>query len=252
MRLLKKILDKSSSYCSKLLAVPFFGTRYSTDLRHLSRFPLSTNSEETFLHVMAVCHLRFGELRVFIQSWLNQTDADWCMTILHDGFSAEFEEIMCEYATLHPNRFTYYATSHRYNDYGHTLRELGLSFKIGSYTLLTNADNYFIPRSVEFLKREVASYATSTSCMPHVVLFDMVHSHCNPGRTIAPPYSFFEVSFEPFKIDMSSAIVDSSLASTVGFDDKSHGGDQTFFNSIKSSVSELHIAKVNSILLVHN
>jgi hypothetical protein len=174
------------------------------------------------------------------------------MTILHDGSSAEFEEIMSEYTALHPNRFTYFATSSRYHDYGHTLRDLGLRLKTGNYTILTNADNYFIPKTIEFLKKEVASYVNLFNRKPHVVLFDMIHSHRNPGKNTAAPYSFFEVSLEPFKIDMSSAIVDSSLATAVGFVDKSHGGDQTFFESIRSSDPELHIAKVDSVLLVHN
>jgi hypothetical protein len=62
-------------------------------------------------------------------------------------------------------------TKTRFNDYGHSLLELGLVDAVGDYVILTNADNYFIAITIEFLNIEIKTQ------VPDVVMFDMVHSH---------------------------------------------------------------------------
>lgn len=137
------------------------------------------------IHAIAVAFQKFGELKVFVQSWLNQTHSNWLLTVIHDGPDEEFDAIMQEYKRQAPDKIEYYATKTRFNDYGHSLRELGLGDIKGEYVLLTNADNYFIPKAVEFLN------AALTQNQPDVVMFDMVHSHDRPGGRDLPAYSFF-------------------------------------------------------------
>jgi len=205
------------------------------------------------VHIIAVAYKKYGELRVFVQSWLNQSDRNWILTVIHDGHDDEFVEIMKYFATIEPDKIDYQCTDIRFNDYGHSLREIGLHSARGDYVLLTNADNYYIPKALEFIN---AALLEQQSSNVDVVMFDMVHSHSNPGRRKLPAYSFFEVSYQRESIDMGAAIVDTDLAKKTGFADKSFDADATYFESVarkkNAGGEKLSIIKIPSILLVHN
>ena len=205
------------------------------------------------VHVIAVAYKRYGELRVFVQSWLNQSDRNWILTVIHDGHDDEFVQIMKYFTALEPDKIDYKCTDIRFNDYGHSLREIGLHSARGDYVLLTNADNYYIPKALEFINAALLEHKSSKV---DVVMFDMVHSHSNPGRRKLPAYSFFEVSYERAQIDMGAAIVATDLAKKAGFSDKSFAADSTYFESVASKKNaggeKLYIIKIPSVLLIHN
>lgn len=200
------------------------------------------------IHVIAVAFEKFGQLKVFVQSWINQNKSNWILTVIHDGPNDEFDSIMGEYKQQMPNNIEYFNTDIRFNDYGHSLREIGLKDIKGDYVLLTNADNYFIPRAVEFLCEPLVEHQLDA------VIFDMVHSHNLPGMKNLPAYSFFETSLERNSIDMSAAIVKSDLAKKVGFRDKTFAGDATYFEDLISAKlpESLQYAKIHRVLFVHN
>jgi hypothetical protein len=201
-----------------------------------------------FVHVVSVSCQRFGELSVFVQCWLNQTDSDWMLTVVHDGPSEKFLEIMNEYSKRAPGQIEFYCTASRYGDYGHSLRDLALKASPnGEFILLTNSDNYYVPKSVEFLKAAAKEVAGTD-----VIIFDMIHSHQNAGGRVGPAYSFFEVEYVSYGIDIGAALVRAELAISSGFRDKTHDGDQSYFLDIASMKEDLKIAKINSTLLVHN
>ena len=205
------------------------------------------------VHVIAVAYKRYGELRVFVQSWLNQSHRNWILTVIHDGHDDEFVQIMKYFAALEPDKIDYQCTDIRFNDYGHSLREIGLHSARGDYVLLTNADNYYIPKALEFINAALLEHKSSNV---DVVMFDMVHSHTNPGRRKFPAYSFFEVSYQRGTIDMGAAIVATDLAKKAGFSDKSFAADSTYFESVarkkNAGGEKLYIIKIPSVLLVHN
>jgi hypothetical protein len=178
------------------------------------------------IHVIAVAYQKFGQLKVFVQSWLNQSQDNWILTVIHDGPNSEFDLIMTDFKQRAPEQILFFNTENRFNDYGHSLRELGLKNIKGDYVLLTNADNYFIPGAVEFVNEVFIAHS------PDVVIFDMVHSHNLPGGRNLPAYSFFETSFERNSIDMSAAIIKSYLAEKAGFRDKTFAGDATYFEDV--------------------
>lgn len=206
---------------------------------------------EKLLHVIAVAHRRLPELRVFVQSWINQTSNDWSMTIIHDGECTEFSSLMREKHYSHPS-IEHFCTKNRHNDYGHTLRNKGLKQATGTYTLLTNCDNYFVPKTVELISKAYAQSLRESSEAPDIFIFDMIHSHNNPGLRRQPPYSYFEVEFKPYCIDISSAIVKTELAKAVGFRSKLQDGDQTYFDDIAERRKNVSVKKINHVLLVHN
>ena len=207
------------------------------------------------IHVIAAAYERLPELRVFIQSWINQTSEDWQLTVIHDGKSQAFTNLMNEPNYIHPN-IKFFCTERRYNDYGHSLRDLGLKYAKGQYTILTNGDNYFIPLATEIISESIGKL-DDYSLRPDIILFDMIHSHANPGARHAkekqqPVYNLFKTSFKPYCIDVSSAAVKTELAKSVGFRDKGFDADQAYFNDIALKVEKLKIMKLKHVLLVHN
>ena len=200
------------------------------------------------IHVIAVAFEKFGQLKVFVQSWINQTKDNWILTVIHDGPNEEFNSIMRGYKDECPTRIEFLTTEQRFNDYGHSLRDIGLKSIKGEYVLLTNADNYFIPKTIYFINEVFIVHR------PEVVIFDMVHSHNMPGGRSLPAYSYFETKLERRSIDISSAIVKASLAEKAGFRDKTHDGDASYFEDIMKLKfpDGLSFAKIPRVLLVHN
>lgn len=196
------------------------------------------------LDVVAVAYGRIGELRVFVQSWINQSANNWRLTVIHDGPSDAFMQAMWPLAGQMPEKIQYFCTESRFHDYGHSLRQIGIEQATGDYVLLTNADNYFIPKAVEILNTAMGD--------ADVILFDMVHSHDRPGGRDLPPYSYFETSYQRNAIDVSAAIVRTDRAKRVGFRDKGYAGDATYFEDILMDDPELVAVKLPHILFVHN
>ena len=197
------------------------------------------------IHVIAVAYEKFDFCKTFVQSMLNQSKKDWILTVIHDGPNKEFDQIMGSYKKILPNNINFENTSKRYNDYGHSLREMGLKNILGDYVLLTNADNYFVPGAIEVLIDTIIKANDNID----VVIFNFVASHHN--------YINFNTSYKRHFIDISSAIVKKELAEKAGFADKSYDGDATYFEKV-AKVSQqvqnrkLNILKINRTLLVHN
>ena len=46
------------------------------------------------IHVVSVAYERFNEMKIFVQSWINQTEKNWKLTVIHDGNNPEFIRLM--------------------------------------------------------------------------------------------------------------------------------------------------------------
>ena len=206
------------------------------------------HADPPIFEVISVAYQRYGELEIFVLSWINQSFKNWKLRVIHDGPDEQFLETMTRLAERSAGQIEFECTTHRYNDYGHSLRECGLRSATGDYVLLTNADNYYVPQTVRFLTG-AAQHSNAD-----VLLFDMVHSHTAPGGRDLPPYSFFETDYKRFALDIGCAAVRLKLASRAGFRDKTHDGDATYFEdiAIAKSPEALHIWKIPQVFLVHN
>lgn len=208
--------------------------------------PTPTRSTSHQIDIVCSAYRRPGELRLFVQCLLNQTDINWNLHIVHDGPDDDFQGIAEDFAKLQPKvRFT--ATPVRYNDYGYTPKMLGLRAGSGDYALLTNHDNYYPPRSFEFIN------AAISACAPDVVLFDMIHSHTNPGGRSQLSHCLFETQYSRLNIDMGSAVVRGDLARASDFGDRTRDSDATYFENVAAVAKRpLHIVKIPRVLLYHN
>ncbi|PTM99688.1 glycosyl transferase family 2 [Rhodovulum imhoffii] len=204
------------------------------------------------IHVIAVAYQRYGELKIFVQSWINQTQANWKLTVIHDGYDEKFIKIMGDFRNICPDKIDFKCTETRYNDWGHSLREIGLKEAEGDYVLLTNADNYYIPKAVELINDSLRKAGNDAD----VVIFNMIHSHSRPGGRNLPSYSFFDVIYKKRSIDMGAAVVSTELAVAAGFKSRTHSADGDYFREVsrikRDSGKELRIIKIPSVLFVHN
>lgn len=256
----KNLVSRVISATKNWLKVSFHTTLYHLNSKSFVHFTCNEVNEEKnkqtevdyTLSIVAVSYERFGELQVFVQSVINQTQNNWKLHVLHDGHNEKFCSIMEGYRQDNPMRISYECTDTRFNDYGHSLREIGLEKATGKYILITNADNYYSPKALEFINSAIEHNAQK----PDVVMFDMVHSHRNPGIRKAPSYSFLKVIYKRNFIDIGAAVTETSLAKSAGFADKSYAADATYFENILQKKlgggSKLIVAKIPRVLLVHN
>jgi len=199
------------------------------------------------ISLICVTYHQTGPLKVFVNSIINQTAPNWRLTVIHDGPDAEFTELMAVLSAGNEHRISWFCSMVRFNDYGHSLREQGLNVADGDYVLITNGDNYYVPILIAAVTRSIL--ATD----PDVVMFDMIHSHSNPGGRPLPPYSYFRTEYRRQHIDMGAAVVRRGLARAAGFRDKSYEGDATYFEDVeRASGGTLRIDKIPQVLLVHN
>lgn len=204
------------------------------------------NQSNPTIEIICVTYKQHGSLSVLVQSFLNQTNPDWRLHVIHDGYDESFLQQMQLYSE-NDGRIKFSWTETRSNDWGHTLRDEGLKASNGDYILITNGDNYYVPKFIDFIHREIADHD------PDVVLYDMIHSHDLPGGRNIPSYSLFETQFSRFNIDMGAAVVKGNLARTAGFRDRTHDADATYFEDVAAAKQGvLKIAKVNRVLFVHN
>ena len=166
--------------------------------------------------------------------------------MIHHGFDRRIYEILSEFKNEHPEEIDFFFTDRRYDDYGHSLRALGIETLDTEYFLITNDDNCYCPVFLEVMFRALnESHAD-------IVMCNMIHSHANPGGRSQGPYRYFETFPRRLSVDVGCFISRSALAKSVGFRDKTHDGDATFFEDILRAAGTPGIAKVNQALFVHN
>jgi hypothetical protein len=198
------------------------------------------------LTIVCVAYKRYESIPVLIHSLLVQTVKNFKLLILHDAYDEQMDVLLSQYKAQYPAILDYAFTEVRHNDYGHSLREIGIRLTNTPYLLLTNDDNYYCPIFVEKMMQALQTHQAD------IVLCDMIHSHNNPGGHQQPPYSLLKTAPQPGSVDIGCFIVRTNLAKQVGFRDKGHDGDATFFADILRQNPQIRVAKVNQVLFVHN
>jgi GT2 family glycosyltransferase len=189
------------------------------------------------LEIVVVSYKRPIEIQVLVHSLAAQTSQDFRVSIYHDGFDPEMLKILDGLKLKYPGMMNFEFTDKRFNDYGHSLREIGISKATSKYILITNDDNYYCPTFVSEMLEKLASN--------DLVYCDMLHSHTEYKRV-------FRTYTRLGSIDVGSMIVRTELAKKIGWKDKSFSGDGTYCEGIMSSIPNIRIAKIRKILFVHN
>ncbi len=192
------------------------------------------------LNIIAVAYERTTPLVGLVSSFLVQSNSNWKLVIIHDGKASDGVHNIIN---LFPDdRISFLETPERYENYGHPNRKLGLDLLESNskdWVLLTNDDNYYIPKFVEF---------TSKACTGNtgLIYWNTIHSHQD--------YNLHYSTIVECGIDMGAFIVRNDVAKAVGFPWTHYSADGTYAVECKKycNKNNLRIHYINKFMFVHN
>ena len=150
-------------------------------------------------------------LKTLINSFQSQTSDDWKMIIVHDGpIDNDLYQSLLKNKYLADERIVLLTTESRFDDYGHSLRNIILeNYITTSWLLLTNGDNYYAPIFVQNMVDEI----NKDPDIYMVAYPAVLHNFGNPLE----PDRVYNVAKEPHLsvggIDMGQFIVRKEVAS---------------------------------------
>lgn len=186
------------------------------------------------LSFVSVAYQRPLLLRSLIASVLAQSYKEFEFLIIHDGADgAESSERVIKW--FDDPRLRFHVTDQRFNDYGHSLREMSTEMCVGEFVGHTNDDNYYAPcyfeRMMAPLLRGEADFAYC----------DMIHSHYN--------YALFPTAPRLNSIDAGGWIARKQFL-PAKWADKGWCGDGHYVDQIIQAGARP--VKVPGVLFVHN
>ena len=171
-------------------------------------------------------------LKCMLASLMSQTNKNWTAEVIQDG-SSDLAYIVREF---NDPRITFSHTSKRWNDWGHTLREIGKQKSSAKYIIMTGDDNYYTPNFVEELRK-------ATNDSPGIVYWDMVHSHYN--------YQLFKCKLIINEIDMGAFATRNDLAKQIKLG-TSFAADGEYVRDFVKMFPKTIKRKIDKVLFVHN
>lgn len=201
---------------------------------------------EPLITVVIVSYRQPVQLKILLLSLACQTLQNFDVIVLHDGPDAATSAAVDSLRSEHLSRIRYYESSDRFNDYGHSLRDIGITMAAGEYILITNGDNYYSPRLMEFVTEAIERENWD------IVMWDMVHSHPGAGGRNLGAYAPFGTLPLPRRMDMGCFVVKTKLAKQVGFADKGFAGDATYLMDVIEAQPRTRVGKIPRTLLMHN
>ena len=200
-------------------------------------------------------------LKCFINSIKAQTSDNWRLYIIHDGEDEFYHKIKKELEDqgyLNDQIVFDHTPQKAENPWGHLSRDYAvdkyLSGDENEVTVMTNADNYYVPIFVEYLEQvfEVEGYT-------NLFYWNCVHSHENGSNTAYfPPmtgrYSLLQAQLQHAMIDLGCVAIRNNIVKQIGFKHEEHDGDWFYFNDAISLIKnpKEEMKKTNKVLFVHN
>jgi hypothetical protein len=217
---------------------------------------------------LTIVAVTFGQaahhLPVLLHSLELQTRRDFKVEVWHDG------PITCEHSKESASdtqylvkslfnsgefpctfNLTYIESDVHYHypgkeDWGHTLRAQALEKVDTEWINLTNGDNYYTPKFVEFMLSEAEKSDLD------FVFCDLLHNYPNVNGDGRGAYHVLDSRAHVNRIDMCNFIVKTKLAQEVGFNHRGRDADGLFVMDLRAKYPELKIGKLTSVLMVHN
>lgn len=178
---------------------------------------------------------RLAPLTSMLASLVAQTNGHWKANVIIDG-TDHLNEITDIIDIFNDPRITHTVTDKRYNDLGHTPREIGKQMSAADYIIMTGDDNYYTPNFIEEIK-PLCELKTG------MIYWDMVHSHYN--------YSYFKCTPGNGQIDMGAFATRRDLAQQIKLNTR-YDADGWFVEEFKHRFPTQSITKINKVLFVHN
>ena len=181
-------------------------------------------------------------LMATISSIVAQTSDRWAIHVVCDNyFDEDMQKIKDFFAHIPCIRWT--VTEKRYNDWGHTPRNIGVQQSIEEWVIQTGEDNYYVPTFVEtFIE------AVEKEKFTNMVFCNMVHNlHGWAEEKYIPIQCRIEVGF----LDIGCFMLRTKYAKTLPIDTDLGVNADGYLAEMyhKKYGSAIHI---NRILYVHN
>lgn len=191
--------------------------------------------------IIVVTYKRTLELKCLLYSLLSQTYKNFDILIIHDGIDAEHENAISE--LLINDKIKYIQTEQRYDDWGMSLRNIGLDIVTGDFIINTNDDNYYTPN---FLRELNESIKNNSEC--NFVYYDSIDKNFQWQNEKQQPYSLFKPLLKVCHIDMGQFAASKELIGETRFK-INYDADGRFIEELKPKIKPVYIEKV---LFVHN
>lgn len=173
-------------------------------------------------------------LKCMLYSLVSQVNPNWGATVVIDN--PDDNKITDLIKSINDDRIRRIRTDKRYNDWGHTPREIGKQLSSADYIIMTGDDNYYTPNFIQEL--HIASITK-----PGVIYWDMVHSHYD--------YSYFKCAPAFNQIDMGAFATRKDIAHSIKLN-TTYAADGEYIESIKHKFPTEEMIKINKVLFVHN
>ncbi len=178
---------------------------------------------------------------ILLDSLNRQTDPNWRLILIHDGKCPD--ELRRAIAPRRDGRVYLRETDDRFNDWGHTLRQIGLNMLSkemipADWVVITNGDNYYVPGFV-------ASMLAAVKDRPMLAAYcDVSHNYWG--------WNSLRTCLAHGEIDCGCLMVRKDVAIDVGWRGREVAADWTYCADIINAVGAKAFAKVDRILFVHN
>jgi glycosyltransferase involved in cell wall biosynthesis len=185
-------------------------------------------------------HSRTDLLMTCISSIVGQTNPNWKIHIVADGPTDEVKEKLSSIAGYYENesRIRWTILDKRYNDWGHTPRNIGLEQATEEWVVMTGEDNYYCP--------EFVNEMLQVSKEQHFVYCNMVHNWVNKE------YVGISTALSLGRIDIGCFMVRTNMGNKIKLNIKEEWADWYYVEEFIKKYPNAKVIKLNKILYVHN
>ncbi len=152
--------------------------------------------------IIIVAYKRYEQIKCLMYSLLSQSFQDFEVIVIHDGEDWRHSYIISEILYKFKGRLKYLQTPIRYNDWGMSLRNIGIPLTNGQFIINTNDDNYYTPNWLAELSNAIDN---NPEC--NFVYYDMILSHNNIESENHTDYGLFKPQIRHSYIDVGQFAV---------------------------------------------
>lgn len=183
-------------------------------------------------------YTRTDHLMCIINSIYAQRSDRWSIHVVADcPPEGQLDKVMNYYDG--DNRIKFTITDKRYNDWGHTPRNIGLEAAKEEWVVMTGEDNYYTPVFVDH-------FLDQATPKTHFIYCDMIHNWVNAEYryvTCSPAYG---------KIDIGNFAARTTYAKQLRLDTTFAQSDFKFIAEYLQKFPEGKLKYINKPLYVHN
>lgn len=193
-------------------------------------------NQPAFVDFIIPTYDRHLQLKSMLYSLIVQYDADWSAQVIIDDVENNLCVSIVE--SFNDSRISCTLAGQRYNDWGHTPREIGKQQSTSQYVIMTGDDNYYTPTTVSEIKK-----AATENNNPGLIFWNMVHSHFD--------YTVLECKLGIGMIDMGAFATRRDIAQKIKLNN-TYTADGCFIHDLDILFPNEDKIKIDKVLFVHN